>query len=334
MELNVKRVVYHILDTGASEPLLSDREADLDADLTEYFTVCLEKAFSADDSRQCDFLPDSAFAQELQGNQDLIDLSRRIAGVIFEQMLQYPAIPAGDLAVVDFLAGGVPWLGVLKLNYKPGYTHQTRTLGNARYSGLSPQRTLLPGTPKADEAALIDRASCRIRLIEKKYEMDGKKDVYLSTRVFGCAQALPEKAKLKAVCESAAAAVRQAYPEPEALNDVPPFDGGTETAVDLMVHNQAVDNTIAVEDVRARMRESYPLAAPAFEQALAEAGVAEDDHVTVSPARMRKMASRSFRTESGIEIKIPAELCNSDEAVEFIHSATGGLSLLIKDVLV
>ena len=57
MELNVKRVVYHILDTGASEPLLSDREADLDADLTEYFTVCLEKAFSADDSRQCDFLP-------------------------------------------------------------------------------------------------------------------------------------------------------------------------------------------------------------------------------------------------------------------------------------
>ena len=35
MELNVKRVVYHILDTGASEPLLSDREADLDADLTE-----------------------------------------------------------------------------------------------------------------------------------------------------------------------------------------------------------------------------------------------------------------------------------------------------------
>lgn len=82
------------------------------------------------------------------------------------------------------------------------------------------------------------------------------------------------------------------------------------------------------------MRECYPLAAPKFEQALAETGVAEDDHVTVSPARMRKMSSRSFRTESGIEIKIPAELCSSDEAVEFIHTATGGLSLLIKDVLV
>ena len=107
MELNVKRVVYHILDTGASEPLLSDREADLDADLTEYFTVCLEKAFSADDSPPVRFFcPIRPFAQELQGNQDLIDLSRRIAGVIFEQMLQYPAIPAGDLGGGGFSGRG------------------------------------------------------------------------------------------------------------------------------------------------------------------------------------------------------------------------------------
>ena len=44
------------------------------------------------------------------------------------------------------------------------------------------------------------------------------------------------------------AAVKEAYPEPEALDDVPPFDGGTETAVELLVRNQAVDNQIAVED--------------------------------------------------------------------------------------
>ena len=89
-----------------------------------------------------------------------------------------------------------------------------------------------------------------------------------------------------------------------------------------------------MEDVRSRIRENYPLAAPKFEAALAETGVQENDRMTVSPARMRKLESRSFKTESGIEIKIPAELCSSDDAVEFIHSATGGLSLLIKDVLV
>lgn len=334
MELKINQVIYHILDTGASQPLLSDRAMELNADLFDYFETCLQKAFSADDGKSCAFLPDSAFRQELEQNGDFVDLSRRIAGVMFDQMLMYPAIPAGDVAIVDFAAGGVPYLGVLKLCYKPGYTHQTNTLGNARYSTMAPQYTLLPGTPKAEEAALIDRANGGIRLVEKKYEQDGKKDFYLSTKVFGCTQAMPEKAKLKAVCEKAVEAVRQAYPDPEELDDVPPFEGGTETAVELMVRNQAVDNTIAVEDVCTRMQELYPEAAPAFEQALEEAGVEKQDTVTVSPARMRKMESRSFKTERGIEIKIPAELCNSDEAVEFIHSATGGLSLLIKDVVI
>ena len=298
MEVTINQVILHLLDPGASEPMLSDRAMEMDADLFEYFTAVLEKAFASDEVKNCRFLPDSAFAAEMAHNNDFVDISRRIAGVIFEQMLQYPTIPAGDLAVVDFNYGAVPHYGVLKLNYRPGYTHNTQVLGNGQVSSMVPQRTLLPGTPKADEAALIDRANGVVRLIEKKYTIDDKKDFYLSTRVFGCTEAMQEKAKLKAVCET------------------------------------AVDNQIAVEDVRSRIRENFPLAAPKFEEALAETGVREDDRMTVSPARIRKLESRSFKTESGIEIKIPAELCSSDDAVEFIHSATGGLSLLIKDVLV
>lgn len=334
MEVKLSQVIFHILDSGASEPLLSDRVMDLDADLHEYFTTCIEKAFASDECKNCRFEPDSAFLQEMQHNQDFIDLSRRIAGVIFDQMVCYPGIPAADLAICDCTADGVPYYAVLKLNYRPGFTHVTSELGNGRCSTIAPQRTLLPGSAKADEAALIDRANLTIKLLEKKYPIDEKKDFYLSTRVFSCTQAMPEKAKLKAVCETAVAAVKQAYPEPEELDDVPPFDGGTEMAVELLVRNQEVDHTIAVEDVRARIEESYPLAVPVFEQTLAEKGVEVNDRMTVSPARMRKLESRSFKTKSGIEIKIPAELCNSDEEVEFIHNATGGLSLLIKGVLV
>ena len=115
MEVKINQVVLHLLDPGASEPVLSDRAMDMDADLYEYYTATLERAFASDEVKNCRFLPDSAFAAEMAQNQDFIDLSRRIAGVIFEQMLQYQAIPAGDLAVVDFTADGVPFYGVLKL---------------------------------------------------------------------------------------------------------------------------------------------------------------------------------------------------------------------------
>ena len=101
------------------------------------------------------------------------------------------------------------------------------------------------------------------------------------------------------------------------------------------MRNQAVDNQISVEDVRERIRENFPLAAPRFEEALAETGQCrENGPRDRDPRAHQKLESRSFKTESGIEIRIPAELCSSDDAVEFIHSATGGLSLLIKDVLV
>ena len=55
-----------------------------------------------------------------------------------------------------------------------GYTHHTELMGNGRFSSMVPQRTLLPGTPKADEAALIDRANGTVRLIEKKFTLDSK----------------------------------------------------------------------------------------------------------------------------------------------------------------
>ena len=44
MDVKLNQVIYHLLDSGASEPVLSDRPMDLDADLFEYFTACIEKA--------------------------------------------------------------------------------------------------------------------------------------------------------------------------------------------------------------------------------------------------------------------------------------------------
>ena len=48
MDVKLNQVIYHLLDSGASEPVLSDRPMDLDADLFEYFTACIEKAWASD----------------------------------------------------------------------------------------------------------------------------------------------------------------------------------------------------------------------------------------------------------------------------------------------
>ena len=63
MEVKINQVVLHLLDPGASEPVLSDRAMDMDADLYEYYTATLERAFASDEVKNCRFLPDSAFCR-------------------------------------------------------------------------------------------------------------------------------------------------------------------------------------------------------------------------------------------------------------------------------
>ena len=70
MEVKINQVVLHLLDPGASEPVLSDRAMDMDADLYEYYTATLERAFASDEVKNCRFLPDSAFAAEMAQNQE------------------------------------------------------------------------------------------------------------------------------------------------------------------------------------------------------------------------------------------------------------------------
>ena len=286
-------------------PVLSGGPMELTAEKNAYLQNHIEKLLASDDIRQCRPLPDSAFKNELEHNQDFVDLSCRIAGVLFDYMHAHTTIPGADLAVVDFTRDGAPWLGILKLNYKNGYTHYTETV----------------------EGALVDLTDYSMRLLEKKYDIDGHKEFYLSTVVFQYTTAQPEKKKLQAIQEAAVQAVQENYAETPHV----------EAQVAMMIANQAADNDnqVSIQQVRQQLEEEYPLAAVPFDDYVEKSDVIDSaaQPVTVTPARIRRMESRSLRTANGIEVKIPTELLNAESEVEFLHADDGSISLLIKNVI-
>ena len=81
--------------------------------------------------------------------------------------------------------------------------------------------------------------------------------------------------------------------------------------------------------------QEYPLAAVPFDDYVEKSDVLEapEQPVTVTPVRIRRMESHSIHTANGIEVKIPTELLNSENEVEFLHSDDGSISLLIKNVI-
>ena len=328
MEIIIHQAILHVLDTTLDAPVLSGGGMELTAEKTAYLQNHIEKLLASDEIRQCRPLPDSAFRNELEHNQDFIDLSCRIAGVLFDYMHAHTTIPGADLAVVYFTRDGAPWLGILKLNYKNGYTHYTETVEGAPVNSIIQQRACLPTqSGKVEEGALVNLTDYSMRLLEKKYDIDGHKEFYLSSVVFQYTQAEPEKKKLQAIQEAAAQAVKDAY------EDEPHADA----QVAMLIANQAADNDnqVSVEQVRQQLAEEYPLAAVPFDDYVEKSEVLEEAAapVTVTPARIRRMESRSIRTANGIEVKIPTELLNSDSELEFLHDPDGSVSLLIKNVI-
>ena len=328
MEIIIHQAILHVLDTTLDAPVLSGGGMELTAEKTAYLQNHIEKLLASDEIRQCRPLPDSAFRNELEHNQDFIDLSCRIAGVLFDYMHAHTTIPGADLAVVDFTRDGAPWLGILKLNYKNGYTHYTETVEGAPVNSIIQQRACLPTqSGKVEEGALVNLTDYSMRLLEKKYDIDGHKEFYLSSVVFQYTQAEPEKKKLQAIQEAAAQAVKDAY------EDEPHADA----QVAMLIANQAADNDnqVSVEQVRQQLAEEYPLAAVPFDDYVEKSDVIEqfEQPVTVTPARIRRMESRSIHTASGIEVKIPTEILSSESEVEFLHDPDGSVSLLIKNVI-
>ena len=328
MEIIIHQAILHVLDTTLDAPVLSGSGMEMTAEKTAYLQNHIEKLLASDEIRQCRPLPDSAFRNELEHNGDFVDLSCRIAGVLFDYMHAHTTIPGADLAVVDFTRDGEPWLGILKLNYKNGYTHYTETVQGAPVNSIIQQRACLPTqSGKVEEGALVNLQDLSMRLLEKKYDIDGHKEFYLSSVVFQYTQAEPEKKKLQAIQEAAAQAVKDAYvDEPHA-----------DAQVAMLIATEAADNDnqISVEQVRRQLAEEYPLAAVPFDDYVEKSEVIEhvEQPVTVTPSRIRRMESRSIHTASGIEVKIPTEILSSDSEVEFLHDADGSVSLLIKNVI-
>ena len=70
MEIIIHQAILHVLDTTLDAPVLSGSCMEPTAEKTAYLQNHIEKLLASDDIRQCRPLPDSAFKNELEHNQD------------------------------------------------------------------------------------------------------------------------------------------------------------------------------------------------------------------------------------------------------------------------
>ena len=320
-DIYLKDTIVHILDSSVGMPVLSDSLLQYGSDFADFLKEHIYKVITSDDIKKCQFIKEESevfknLEAALNGEMDFLIFSRFIAEKMYGILNSNIDIPAADLVMACFEINQIPHMAILKMNYKESYMHQTMPMENGNVNSIIKYRSLLPSeSQKLSEAAIIRLDDFSLKILEKKYEVNGKKENYFSQMFLQCTTKLSQKAKL-AIVEKAVETVQKEF-----LNDSEQFE--EKMKAKSIIHKELEEQgEINITDLREK-----------FKEKIEKYNIKEDEPIKlVNEATTKKFGKQQLMTDTGIEIKIPMEQYNSTDSIEFITNQDGTISVLIKNI--
>lgn len=325
----VKKLIFHILDGTVGSPVLSDLEYDLDSDINEYMEKHILKMFKDIDLKKVCFQNDQndikIFCVRFkQGEDDFIQTSKNIASITYSFMNENPNIPSADLACILFKKGELEYMGILKFNYKESYIHNIEDNENGRVIRIVKQKTALPlATQKIDECIFININDYSILLKEKKYEIDGEKQFYLSKQILQSTEALSNKEKIDIINKASKRVVKK-Y-----CNDDVTKIAEIKTAIAEEFEDSM---TINIEKVGDKAFAGNIEMQKIYNEEIEKRGLKEKSIIVNENIEKKVLRKQRLVTSDGIEIKLPASFLSRKDKVEFITNLDGTISIMLKNI--
>ena len=331
-DIYLKDTIVHILDSSVGMPVLSDSLLQYGSDFADFLKEHIYKVITSDDIKKCQFIKEESdvyknLESALAGEMDFLTFSRIIAEKMYGILNSNIDIPAADLLVACFEINHIPHMAILKMNYKESYMHQTVPMENGNVNSIIKYRSILPSeSQKLSEAAIIRLDDFSLKILEKKYEVNGKKENYFSQMFLQCTTKLSQKAKL-AIVEKAVESVQKEF-----LNDSEQFE--EKMKAKSIIHKELEEQgEINITEVASKVFEEKADLREKFKEKIEKYNIKEDEPIKlVNEATTKKFGKQQLLTDTGIEIKIPMEQYNSTESIEFITNQDGTISVLIKNI--
>ncbi|HEX2946706.1 MAG TPA: nucleoid-associated protein [Clostridia bacterium] len=324
----IKKLIVHILDTSLQMPVISTEEHPIETDVNDYLTRHIIRILQADNAKNAMFLSDSKIGRILFGLSEeperFLGLTGEIASILYDIMLRNVDIAPADLICALFELDGVPYFGMLKMNFRNTYIHYIENMEEGTQNKLIRQQATLPGdTQKIEECALVSLNDMSIRLIEKKYDINGEKTNYFSELFLQCSGDISDREKIR-IFNKATDQFKEEY-----LGDDFKKDLEIRKAVSESFElNSAID----IEEVAANVFRNSPDMQKSYLKTLEDAGLKT---TLLSPSEKvveKNYRNQTLKTDTGIEINIPVECYTDRERIEFITNPDGTISILIKNV--
>ncbi len=364
-DIVIRKAILHILDTVHGDCILSNTLLDPGPDLYEFIRNHIYKIVISDDTKDCEFNPETSpvysvlAAWDESDEESFISTSQVIAEKLYTAMAPGLDIPAADLLFVTFQAEGVIYLALLKMNYKESYTHEISVSdisddglsdadisadtdidsGTDISSGIASKRepataevhadivksrALLPASStRIPEAIVINLDDLHIKLLEKRYEVNGEKVFYLSENFLVCHTSLPPKKKLNILTR--------------VINTISnKYDGAdlkTKMDTKSALQKEYVDRqSFDVEEIGNRLFGNSPEKKSEFDEKMEQYDLQFDNFTVTNESTVKKLEKQIMVTDSGIEISIPMETYNKLANLEVQTDVTGKTTIIIKNI--
>ncbi len=327
-EIRIRKVILHILDSTTGEPVLSDVPLEAGSELIEFIKEHIAKITSGDDAKKCEFHKAESEVYGILNEYDderFVEISKDIARHLYSIMNANIDIPAADLLVVRFSVDSLEYLAILKMNYKALYTHRSvpgdEGLRNEvyRYKELLPQES-----QKLSEACVIRLNDLAITLVEKKAEINGKKEDYFSEYFLKCKTRLSDKKKLAIVQKAIETVNNNAYEEQSRYEPM--------MKAKAVINEQLEKNGgFVVEELGDLLFKEREDMRTAYQERIEQYDLVKEEILPQAESTTKRYTRQCLVTDTGIEIKIPMDEYEKEGNIEFITNPDGSMSLFIRN---
>ena len=328
-EIRLRKVILHILDSASGQPVLSDRELESGSELQDFIKEHIAKIFAGDDSKKCEFHKHESDVYALLNEYDdenFVEISKELAKKLYDIMNANIDIPSADLFVVRFSSDSLEYLAILKMNYKTMYTHRSVPGEDGLYNEVFRYKELLPQeSQKLAEACVIRLNDLSISLVEKKAEINGKKEDYFSELYIKCHARLSDKKKLAIVQKAIESVNNSAYEEQSRYEP--------QMKAKAVINEQLTKNGgFVVEELGDLIFEGREDLRTAYQDKMEQYNLVKEEVLPQSESTTRRYLKQCLVTDTGIEIKIPMEEYEKEGNIEFVTNPDGSTSLYIKNI--
>lgn len=324
MEIQIKDVILHILDSNSKYPVFSQDKLNLDDErIYNFISKHMGRIFIDQDVKMGKVESDSEIANLIKKvEDDFIKGSISISEKLYKIMKKYPEIPSGDFLVgkVDFEEN--KYLILIKFNYREGYTHYVDYGEEGTLNKIIVNKVMLPSELQRNmEIAAINLDDLSLRIIEKEYTIEEEKCLYFSQSFLESKTDLSTKESIRVIRNLAKEITKEYYAD----------DFDKVSSIKEAIYEDLDRGEIEIENVASKIfRESSEIKNEYLDR-VEEAGVKKKVDVEgIKPEK--RLTVHKLKMDNGISLDIPVELYRNKDIVEFMNNPDGTISIIIKNI--